>query len=311
MQYRTLADLSNLVRNNIYKIPHDIDLVVGIPRSGMLPANMIALFLNKRLTDIDSFVEGRIFISGERSKFIKDAVIKKVLVVDDSVNSGSAMLKAKDKLKDISNQIDLLYAAPIVTSWGKHNVDFFFEIIDDDRVFEWNIFHHSILEWSCVDIDGVLNIDPVIDDDGPIYKRFLQEALPLFTPTANIGALVSCRLEKYREDTEKWLEQNGINYNHLEMLPFRSRTERVKWGKYGEYKGFYYRDHDYSLFLESDPYQARTIAEISQKPVICISSNQLIIPHPHKSFVKRCKRAIKRKYPTLCKTAKDFFQKRH
>lgn len=44
MQYRTLADLSNLIRKNIYKVPHDIDLVVGIPRSGMLPANIIAMF---------------------------------------------------------------------------------------------------------------------------------------------------------------------------------------------------------------------------------------------------------------------------
>ena len=44
MQYRTIADLSALVRANIHKVPHDIDIVVGVPRSGMLPAMMIAFF---------------------------------------------------------------------------------------------------------------------------------------------------------------------------------------------------------------------------------------------------------------------------
>ncbi len=58
MNYRTIADLSNLIRTNLYKIPHDIDVVVGVPRSGMLPATMIALYLNKRLSDINTFFVG-------------------------------------------------------------------------------------------------------------------------------------------------------------------------------------------------------------------------------------------------------------
>ena len=67
MVYKTISELSELVRSNLYKVPHDIDLVVGIPRSGMLPAMMISLYLNKKVTDLDSFIEGRTFESGERS----------------------------------------------------------------------------------------------------------------------------------------------------------------------------------------------------------------------------------------------------
>ena len=52
MQYRTIRDLSDLIRRNLWKIPHDIDLVVGVPRSGMLPASMIALYLNTKFTSI-------------------------------------------------------------------------------------------------------------------------------------------------------------------------------------------------------------------------------------------------------------------
>lgn len=33
MKYITIADLSDTIRKNIWKIPHDIDCVIGIPRS--------------------------------------------------------------------------------------------------------------------------------------------------------------------------------------------------------------------------------------------------------------------------------------
>lgn len=55
IEYRSIVDMNNIIVKNLQKLPHDIDLVVGIPRSGMLPANLIALYLNKPFTDIDSF----------------------------------------------------------------------------------------------------------------------------------------------------------------------------------------------------------------------------------------------------------------
>lgn len=46
MNFRTLDQLNQCIYNNMYKLPRDIDLIVGIPRSGMLVANIIALYLN-------------------------------------------------------------------------------------------------------------------------------------------------------------------------------------------------------------------------------------------------------------------------
>ena len=37
----TIGDLSDTIKRNIWKIPHDVDLVVGITRSGTLAANII------------------------------------------------------------------------------------------------------------------------------------------------------------------------------------------------------------------------------------------------------------------------------
>lgn len=56
MNYRSLNDLSRLSTECAGKIPNDVDLVVGIPRSGMLVASIIALKQNLPLTDLYSFL---------------------------------------------------------------------------------------------------------------------------------------------------------------------------------------------------------------------------------------------------------------
>ena len=241
-----------MVRDNLYKIPHDIDLVVGIPRSGMLPASMIALHLNKRITDVDSFVEGRMMSAGERSVYFQNGDIKKVLVVDDSVCRGNAIRKAKTALEPLENKYEFLYMAPIVTTEGTAFVDIYFEVIDDWRVFEWNLMHHEALEVACIDIDGVLNVDPTfeIDDDGPTYIDFLEHAVPLFLPTAPIDTLISCRLEKYRPQTEKWLKEHGVQYKNLVMLNLPTKKARLEWNRHGEYKAEYFKSRkDLSFFI--------------------------------------------------------------
>ena len=98
--YRSIAQLNATIMKNIAKFPKDIDLIVGIPRSGMLPANLLALYMNKPYTDIESFLEGKVYACGYRGNYIKERGVKKVLVIDDSVSSGSAMRKAKEKLKE-------------------------------------------------------------------------------------------------------------------------------------------------------------------------------------------------------------------
>lgn len=302
MQYRTFTDLSNLIRNNIALIPHDIDLVVGIPRSGMIPAYMIALFLNKRVSDIDSFLKGKFVEAGERSQYIEQAPLRKILVVDDSVWSGSAMIKAKKKLKDANLKYEFLFLAPIVTTSGRDYVDIWLETIDDSRIFEWNVFHHGVLGCACIDIDGVLNLDPELDDDGPIYTNFLQTATPKFLPTAPLGTLVTCRLEKYRPQTEQWLKEHNIHYKHLIMLNFPDKASRVAWGKHGEYKAkCYIEDSSACLFIESSKEQAEIIARMSYKPVLCVETNQLLQYHPEPSNFKRLKRKLKKMFPKLYK----------
>lgn len=276
MQYVSIADLSRMIMRNLYKVPHDIDLVVGIPRSGLLPANMIALYLNIRLTDIDSFVQNKVYSSGYRMSAREVRPIKKILVVDDSVQYGRAIKEAKEKLQVLEKDYDILYLAPIVSSEGSKLVDIYFTVIDDLRLFEWNVFHHNFLSNACLDIDGVLCKDPVIDDDGPLYRDFLMSAEPLFLPTVPVKTLVSCRLEKYRELTEKWLQEHNIQYKELILLDFPDKAARVNWGRHGEYKALCYKKSGATLFIESSDRQAQIIARLSHKPVLCVQTNELL-----------------------------------
>ena len=91
-------------------------------------------------------------------------------------------------------------------------IDYFYRYLPLPRIFEWNLFHHPILEQTCVDIDGVLCNDPEEseNDDGPKYEQFLRTVKPIYIPTKEIGWLVTCRLEKYRELTAEWLERNSV-----------------------------------------------------------------------------------------------------
>jgi hypothetical protein len=64
MNFRSIKDLYQDVWQNLHRLPRDIELVVGIPRSGMLPATLIALARNLPLADLDGYVAGQILSTG-------------------------------------------------------------------------------------------------------------------------------------------------------------------------------------------------------------------------------------------------------
>lgn len=275
--YRSVSDLSKSILKNICKIPKNIDLVVGIPRSGMLPANLISLYLNKPYTDINSFLEGKIYACGDRGKFIKKTEIKNVLVVDDSIAHGYAINRAKEQLKN--EHFNFIYFVVYARTKSKDKINTYCELLDGDRIFEWNLFHHkNILESSCLDIDGVLCRDPLPEenDDGELYHKFLLTAEPKFLPTVKIKTLISCRLEKYRNETMFWLKQHNIEYENLILLNLPNKEARIKWGKYGEYKANEYKKPQYKFFIESSLNEAKTIKEKTGKSVFCIETMSLI-----------------------------------
>ncbi|WP_346795488.1 phosphoribosyltransferase family protein [Halomonas sp. Bachu 37] len=300
MNFKSYGDLSVDIAASLFSIQgKGYDLVVGVPRSGMIPASMIALGLHIDVMGLPDFIANQPLITrlrrraGGQPSAAWDA--RKVLLVDDSVVTGRTMQQARDAIPGgCPCSIDTLaiYADPD----GKQHVDIVLSIMQSPYIFQWSLFAPAMLSQSCFDIDGVLCVDPTAqeNDDGEQYVTFLNNAEPLFLPSARIGCLVTNRLEKYRSQTVTWLEQHGIDYEHLVMLDLPSKEERRRQGVHSSHKGLFYKNSDYIFFIESSPRQAGNIARISGKPVYCYEDNRVYTAEdkaPNKkglrSFAKR------------------------
>lgn len=286
MNYRSIADMNDTIMRNLPRLPRDIDLVVGVPRSGLLAGNLLCLALNIALTDVEGFLEGRVLAAGKTRRTARldrdPAALKRVLVIDDSVYRGHAMTEVRRRIEAAAPEAEITYCAVYGNETSHPSVDIVLEAVPQPRMFQWNVFHHGSLEHCCVDIDGVLCCDPTHEenDDGERYLRFLAETAPMLTPSKPIGWLVTSRLEKYRAQTEDWLEKAGIAYRELIMLDLPSAEARRKARAHGSFKGEVYRRLDALLFIESELEQAEEIAQLSGKPVLCIETHHVVTPEP-------------------------------
>lgn len=285
MNFRTYEDLSKIISNNLYRIPEDVDLIVGVPKSGLMAASMISLYLNLPLTDIDSLEKGKIYNSGiskVRNNWIsKPEEARKILVVDDSSASGITLKQTREKINKLKYKNKIIFLVTIVTEQTKTLPDMYFDICPLPRMFEWNFMHHGLLEQACVDIDGVLCQDPTDEenDDGKNYIEFISNVKPRVVPTKKIKYLVTTRLEKYRKYTEEWLKKNNIQYEKLIMMDLPSKKERIKLGNHGIYKGEQYKNlPDTIIFIESNEHQAQIIANVSRKDVFCVDNSKFYKP---------------------------------
>jgi orotate phosphoribosyltransferase len=286
VDYRTVAQLDDAVVSWLADLPRDIDIVAGIPRSGLLVANLLALHLNVPMTDIAGLIEGRVIQSGARFKgedphrFLWKP--RHVLVVDDSVCSGSAMRKTKEQLEAAALPHRVSYAAVYMAPEARldGHVDLYREIVSMPRVFEWNLMHGTVLANSCMDIDGVLCLDPTDDenDDGDRYLRFLRDTPSMLLPTSPVGWLVTSRLEKYRAETEEWLARHRVKYGELRMMQYPDMAARRAARAYARFKSDIYVDTGAWLFVESDAALATQIAQLSGRSVFCTETREMLQP---------------------------------
>lgn len=282
MEFRTIADLERTIWKNLHRFPPDIQAVVGIPRSGLMAASIVALALNVPLADVEGYGGGRTFRSGSTRpvRTVRGGAVPKVLLVDDSVRTGDSMRAARAQLALARPDIEIITCAVYASPDATHEVDLPLESVATPRLFQWNAMHHSLIGNACLDMDGVLCLDPTTtdNDDGPLYEAFLAQVRPLHLPTQRIGAIVTSRLERYRPLTEQWLERHGLVYDKLVMLDLPDAATRQRLGIHARFKAEYYRNSDATLFIESERQQATDISQISGKPALWLSGRVLFQP---------------------------------
>ena len=289
MNYKSFADLSADIKCNLYKIPKDVSLVVGIPRSGLLAANLISVYLNLPLTDIDSFIEGKVLSPCTQSRIKEQDIFKgKILIVDDSVATGKAIVDARQKLAPVitNKNYQLLFCCVYAEPARKNMVDIPLMLLDRPRLFEWNIFHNSILSTACVELDGVLckAYEGIADEKEDAYQQYIASVQPNFIPKSKIAVIVTSRPEKWRSITEEWLQFNKIQFGELIMAKDTETNSAL-------FKADYYKKRNkLQLFLEGNEKEAQQIFELTGKDVYCLENNLMLTQMNYKKLSLQIKR---------------------
>jgi len=277
VEWISTAQLTADAVSLVAQLPPRLAGVVGIPRSGILPASALATHLHLPLLELTE--KGvRPLGHGIRGKRgFAAAPDAPYLVVDDSVYNGAAMQSAKQVLRDHA----AFFAAVYVTPWMTELVDFFARAISP-HLFEWNLVNAGI--WAgntydpifgggfATDLDGILCRDPTVPDadDGPLlerYRQWLSEAAPRLLPRrVTTKLIVTARLERWRPETEAWLRKWGVQWERLIMHPAAKASQR---GDIAAWKAQHYGASRCSFFCESSPEQAAEIFRLTGKPVVC------------------------------------------
>ena len=111
MNVRSYSDLAHLLRNNTQSLSDKFDLIVGVPRSGLLVALMLGMAWNVPVTDVKGALKSRLISKGRTTtrhldKHNIDFDLKnlKILIVDDSCHTGKSIAEA---LEEINKKFNL------------------------------------------------------------------------------------------------------------------------------------------------------------------------------------------------------------
>ena len=283
INYRSVANLNSQVVSMASRLPKEVEVIVGVPRSGLLAGSLLALHLNLPLTDLEGLIQGRMLAGGARLKGRHLETLlhtpRTVLVIDDSVATGAQLKAVKEKLAAAKLPHTLLYAAVYVKP-GESPVDFAGEAVPVPRVFEWNFMHHGQLSVACMAVEGVLHRAPPADED---YERFLGRVEPLHLPTKRVGWLVSRRPETFRASVEAWLAKHGVGYETLIMA---SAQAKPTVDGDVQFKADAYRKTGARMFVEGGADEAASVARLSSRPVLCMETREMIRPDAQPRLLK-------------------------
>jgi uncharacterized HAD superfamily protein len=274
--YKTVEDMLEVCRNVILPILHKNKVrgIAGVPRSGCVVSSYCAVNMNIPLYSISNNsiqLENTMSdFGGQRMGFYNHEE-GKIAVIDDTVFSGLSMKDIKNNLGD-----DYLYGCVYARPESKHILDFYGEELESPHILDWNFYNSNHIKHTLFDFDGIFSPDvpvPVCEDE-ELYIDYITNVRPYFhrLPLMHkIQGIVTARLEKYRKETEEWLDRYGVRYNELVMFPTEREAERDANHTLvsASYKAKVYSSSDAKFFVESNPMEASFIRKISKRLVIC------------------------------------------
>lgn len=265
----------------------EFDAVCGVPRSGLMPASILATRRNIRLVPLSDLLQSPETAITDAKLRDSNPKVKKqlpvsnrLLIVDDSATSRAVTFGTiREQLKVGSPVSQLRISFGVLYCESKDVVDFAYRVVPQPRMFAWNWFRHWDLQSAALDMDGVICDDwrgqeQVVDD--PVYLRFLRDTKPLYLPEVRVKMIVTGRLSRYRKQTEAWLAKYGVQYETLSMCELPTPRHRLTSGEALSRKvKLYANNKELRLFVESDSKAAAAIARGACKPVLCTDDQRV------------------------------------
>lgn len=286
-RFITNSDLIYDTLRIIDKLPQ-IRGVIGIPRSGMIPASMLAVSLSVPLYSLEM---GRMVKLSAQEKFggsrmfsHKDRLDLPFLVVDDTSYTGSAMVETRKNLTKRYPELEFIFTAiyhePCIYFLTNDDGCDVLDIVNNElkfpHILEWNIFNAHPTQLGIFDLDGVFCLDctPEQDADEKLYVEWIKSVAPIKERIPRIFqpmAICTARPEKYRDETESWLAKSGIGYSKLFMWE-GSKEQRDKNNRHRENVAEYKADRFKSFVGDVIAPNARMFRPYKSKPLFFIES---------------------------------------
>lgn len=236
------------------QLPWVPDVVVGIARSGLIPATILATHWHAPLMATSPFTTVGLADLGAGLRMDDKLArrVRRAVLIDDTAWNGHEMRRWTAIVKDWWPETELCRAVVYCHPQAIEEVDLYWALYPGWHYLEWNLWNSGHPEGMATDLDGVL-----CDEAGR------PKQVPRRRP---VLAIVTGRPKREREPTVAWLQRWGVKYRELVMGPWDevpSPKEIAAW------KAEHYRRLGATLFVESDPDQARMIAANAGKPVLC------------------------------------------
>lgn len=203
----------------------NFDVVVGVPRAGLLIANLLASKFGKPLSTPELFVEKKVWFP--TPLLFKN--MRRILIVEDSVDRGIALKLAQSQIQKMFPQVQVETASLFATKNAQDFLTYFYKKQVGAGFFEWNMLT-SLASAAplLVDCDGVLAENCRFDaiTQSSQYIAWLDSAKPYMIPTYSFEGIMTGRLEKHRGQTEAWLQKHNVRYKKLLMLDLPDEAER-------------------------------------------------------------------------------------
>lgn len=228
INYRSVNDMDFLIRTNCYQVANCIDFIVGVPKSGLLAATILATQLNIPMLSCEAILSKCSVNQNINDKSWKKKIHYepngqyRVLLIDDSTNEGTVIRKLKEEMLNANEKLVIQTLAIYATTRAMNKVDLFFELLEQPRVFEWNLLHNKILERTMIPASLVLSILEKFEKTGLFLKKIgllyndldlSNEALSdLLADKILVGNL--CKSEKSFSDV--YMEQEKIIFSIVE-----------------------------------------------------------------------------------------------